>query len=130
HLPAEGRVDIRSLPRDRYDFDSVSRSVTARRSGEAYRLGDKVRARVANVDLDRRELDLIILRHQTRSFEKPRRIPSDRENLTGKSSSTRREVRKSSSSYLSARDSGGRRQSKRGSNGQKKKSVGKRRRGR
>ncbi|MEE3074607.1 MAG: hypothetical protein VX739_02925, partial [Planctomycetota bacterium] len=92
--------------------------------------GDKVRARVANVDLDRRELDLIILRHQTRSFEKPRRIPSDRENLTGKSSSTRREVRKSSSSYLSARDSGGRRQSKRGSNGQKKKSVGKRRRGR
>ena len=130
HLPAEGRVDIRSLPRDRYDFDSVSRSVTARRSGEAYRLGDKVRARVANVDLDRRELDLIILRHQTRSFEKPRRIPSDRENHSGKSSSTRREGRKSSSSYLSVQDSGGRRQSKRGSNGQKKKSVGKRRRGR
>jgi ribonuclease R len=65
-LPAEGLVDLRSLPRDRYDYDSVGRSVTARRSGETYRLGDKVQVRVAHVDLDRRELDLVILTHRNR----------------------------------------------------------------
>jgi len=65
-LPAEGLVDLRSLPRDRYDYDSAGRSVTARRSGETYRLGDKVQVRVVNVDLDRRELDLVILTHRNR----------------------------------------------------------------
>ena len=56
-IPAEGLVHSTTLDDDRYDFDAVSHTITARRSGHRYRLGDKVRLIVAHVDVDRRQLD-------------------------------------------------------------------------
>ncbi len=63
-LPAEGLVHISSLPSgDQYDADRATMTITARRSGEKFRLGDLVEVKVAHVDVDRRELSFHFLRH-------------------------------------------------------------------
>lgn len=59
-IPAEGLIHISSLSDDFYNFDQTSRSFTGSRSGREYRLGDPVRVVIANVDVDRRQLDLRI----------------------------------------------------------------------
>ena len=58
-IPAEGLVHITSLPPDDiYDYDQPAMALIARRSGDVFRLGDRVMVEVAQVDLDRRELNL------------------------------------------------------------------------
>ena len=55
-LPAEGLVHVTTLSNgDYYDHDKTSHTLTGRRSGEVFRLGDSVRVRVVRVDVDRRE---------------------------------------------------------------------------
>lgn len=56
-LPAEGLLRIESLNDDYYDFDRASHTLTGRRPGNAFRLGDLLHVAVARVDLERRELD-------------------------------------------------------------------------
>jgi ribonuclease R len=56
-LPAEGLVHVSSLVDDHYHFDRASHSLSGHRSGNSFRLGDKVRVSVFRVDVDRRELD-------------------------------------------------------------------------
>jgi ribonuclease R len=66
-LPAEGLVHVTTLSNgDYYDYDKASHTLTGRRSGEVFRLGDPVRVRVARVDVDRRQLDLRLVRHEKR----------------------------------------------------------------
>ena len=60
-VPAEGLVHISSLSDDFYRFDQAARMLTGERSGGEYRLGDAVRVLIANVDVDRRQLDLRIV---------------------------------------------------------------------
>ena len=62
-LPAEGLVHISTLAGNEiFDFDRASHSLVGRRSGETYRLGDRVRVSVAHVDVDRRELDMKLVK--------------------------------------------------------------------
>ena len=56
-LPAQGLIHADALSDDYYDFDRATHSLTGRRGGKTYRLGDVVRVAVARVDLERRELD-------------------------------------------------------------------------
>jgi ribonuclease R len=56
-LPVEGLVHISTLPDDYYYYEEETHSLTGRRSGRRYRLGDKVRVTVVRVDLQRRQLD-------------------------------------------------------------------------
>jgi ribonuclease R len=56
-LPAEGLIRVSSLSDDFYTYDRAAHTLTGRRSGNAFRLGDLVRVSVARVDVDRRELD-------------------------------------------------------------------------
>lgn len=56
-LPAEGLVHIRSLPADQWDYDDRGHTLTGRRSGVMFRLGDEVRVAVFRVDVDNRTLD-------------------------------------------------------------------------
>jgi ribonuclease R len=56
-LPAEGLVPLDELPDDTYRYDRASHSLSGRRPGQSFRLGDRVRVVVARVDLDRRELN-------------------------------------------------------------------------
>jgi len=60
-LPAEGLVHIKTLPPDQYDYDQKLHTLTARRKGTLYRLGDKVRVEVAAVDLHRRMLEMSLV---------------------------------------------------------------------
>jgi ribonuclease R len=56
-LPAEGLVPLDTLPDDTYRYDRASHTLSGRRPGRSFRLGDKVRVAVARVDIDRRSLD-------------------------------------------------------------------------
>ena len=60
-VPAEGLIHASSLADDIYHYDRSSHSLTGRREGNAFRLGDRVRVVVARVDVDRRELDFRIV---------------------------------------------------------------------
>lgn len=60
-IPAEGLVHISSLSDDFYTYDQASRMLKGDRSGTELRLGDTVRVLIANVDVDRRQLDLRIV---------------------------------------------------------------------
>ena len=57
-LPAEGLVPLDALPDDIYRYDRASHSLSGRRPGQSFRLGDLVRVAVARVDVDRRVLTL------------------------------------------------------------------------
>jgi ribonuclease R len=59
-LPADGLVHVTSLSDDYYYLESGTHTLIGRRSGHRYRLGDKLEVRVAHVDVDRRELDLVL----------------------------------------------------------------------
>lgn len=77
-LPAEGLIHISSLADDYYHFERRSHTLTGRRSGNAYRLGDVVRVCVARVDVDRRVLDFRVvqrLKHPPRVEKPGRAVP-------------------------------------------------------
>ena len=57
-LPAEGLVHVASLPDDYYVYEANEHSLSGRRLGNTFKLGDKVMVLVARVDVDRRQLDL------------------------------------------------------------------------
>ncbi len=66
-LPAEGLVRVSSLADDFYRFDRTTHSLAGARSGNSFRLGDRVRVVVARVDADRRELDFRLVTRLGRS---------------------------------------------------------------
>ena len=66
NLPAEGLVHVTSLADDFYRFDRAAHTLIGNRSGNSFRLGDKVRVAVARVDIDRRELDFRLVDHRSR----------------------------------------------------------------
>ena len=55
-IPVEGLIPIENLPEDRYRHDEISRTLSGKRAGNQFRLGDVVYVDVASVDVDRREL--------------------------------------------------------------------------
>jgi ribonuclease R len=57
HLPVEGMVHVSTLANDYYYFEEATHSLTGRRTGRHYRLGDKVHVTVVHVDTQRRQLD-------------------------------------------------------------------------
>ena len=57
----EGLVPMRDMADDYYDFDDKNFLIRGRRHGYVYRLGDKVRIRVANANLDRKQLDFLLV---------------------------------------------------------------------
>ena len=50
-----------ALPDDYYYFDQASHSLIGQRTKRRYRLGDKVRVKVARVDLQKRQADLKVI---------------------------------------------------------------------
>jgi len=60
-LPAEGLIRTESLADDYYTFERGTHSLTGRRFGNRYRLGDRLRVVVTRVDPARRELDFRLL---------------------------------------------------------------------
>jgi ribonuclease R len=65
-MPAEGLVHIKTLPPDQYDYDQKLHTLTARRKGTIYRLGNKVHVEIAAVDLHRRMLEMRLVPEKKR----------------------------------------------------------------
>lgn len=57
----EGLVHITSLKNDYYQYDATGHRLTGERSKKSYRLGDKIKVKVARVDLDDKKIDLDIV---------------------------------------------------------------------
>jgi ribonuclease R len=69
-LPAEGLIQVSSLADDFYQFDKRTHSLTGRRSGNTFRLGDPIVIQVARVDVERREMDFRLVKREKRSEKK------------------------------------------------------------
>lgn len=57
----EGLVPMRDLADDYYDFDEKNHCLIGRRNNHRYRLGDNVNIKVARADLEKKQLDFILL---------------------------------------------------------------------
>ena len=58
----EGMVPMRDLDDDYYDFDERNYCLIGRRRHHKYQLGDPIRIRVAQANLEKRQLDFTIER--------------------------------------------------------------------
>jgi ribonuclease R len=58
--PIDGLVHVTSLKDDYYYLEGETHTLVGRRGGMRYRLGDRTEVRIARVDVDRRELDLVL----------------------------------------------------------------------
>lgn len=57
----EGLVPMRDLADDYYDYDEKNYCIRGRRRGTVYRLGDQVWVRVANANLEKKQLDFLLV---------------------------------------------------------------------
>jgi ribonuclease R len=57
----EGLVHISNLPQDYFHFDAKTHQLQGERTGVRFRLGDKVKIRVARVDLDEKKIDFDLI---------------------------------------------------------------------
>lgn len=57
----EGLVPVRDLADDYYDIDEKNYSLVGRRKGIRYRLGDTVKVRVVRINLERKQLDFVLV---------------------------------------------------------------------
>ena len=65
-IPAEGLLHVDALQDDYYRYDRAAHTLSGHRSGNTFRLGDRVRVAVSRVDIDRRELDFRLVSHKRR----------------------------------------------------------------
>ena len=56
----EGLIHISELPRDYFHFDATKHMLLGERSGEQYRLGDRLRVKVVRVDLETSKIDFVL----------------------------------------------------------------------
>ena len=57
----EGLVPVRDLADDYYDFDEKNYCLIGRKHNNRYRLGDNVKVQVARCDVDRKQLDFVMV---------------------------------------------------------------------
>lgn len=105
-LPAEGLIRTETLADDYYRYDRSTHSLTGHRQGNSYRLGDIVQVEIVRVDIDRRELDLRMVRRLRQASGVARLIPADQ----GK----KKTARKKAKNPRSAKKEPGRRKRPRG----------------
>lgn len=56
----EGLIHVTALKNDYYHFDPVGHRLYGERSGNVYRLADKIQVKVARVDLDEKKIDFLL----------------------------------------------------------------------
>ena len=70
NLYVEGLIHVTGLPKDYYYHEAAQHRMVGERTGRVFRLGDKVRVRVAQVILDERKIDFE-LAEQSSASDKP-----------------------------------------------------------
>lgn len=61
-IPSEGLLSVRGLPDDFYTLDRATHSLVGRRSGNRFQLGQRLRTRIARVEVEARLVDLAFVR--------------------------------------------------------------------
>lgn len=56
----EGLIHISDLGKDYFRYDAAKHQLLGERTGQRYRLGDRVRVKIARVDLDGARIDFIL----------------------------------------------------------------------
>ena len=93
-LPAEGLISIDGLPDDTYRYDRASHTLSGRRAGQVYRLGDRLEVAVDRVDVERRELGFRLVNGaRPRSRRRPPRPAAPRRRPGSKRTPHRRGFR-------------------------------------
>jgi ribonuclease R len=69
----EGLVHISTLPSDYYHFDPIKHRLIGERTGQQFRLSDKVRVKVVRVNVDEKKIDLEIVGVKKDAKKKKRR---------------------------------------------------------
>ena len=67
----DGLVHITALDNDYYHFDPVGHRLAGERTGQVYRLGDRLRVRVAAVNLDERKIDFVLVEAAKQASKPP-----------------------------------------------------------
>lgn len=75
----EGLIPVRDLADDYYELDERNYRLVGRRTGTSYRLGDKVVVRVARTDLQRKQLDFVLVDDSGNGLERVPEKPRKRD---------------------------------------------------
>jgi ribonuclease R len=75
-LHVDGLVHVTALPRDYYHRDPTGTVLAGERSGNKYRLTDKLRVRLAAVNVDERKIDFVPVEPEEGDASPPNRDPA------------------------------------------------------
>lgn len=65
----EGMISLRDMDDDQYVFDEDNYCVVGRNTGKRYRLGDPIRVRIANANLEKKQIDMALAGSPLTSIE-------------------------------------------------------------
>ena len=71
---AEGLVHISNLPQDYFHFDPKTYQLQGENTGVKFRLGDKVKIKVARVDLDEKKIDFDLVGYSKKSSKRSKSV--------------------------------------------------------
>lgn len=63
----EGLVHVSELGQDYFQFDNIKHQMLGERSGERFRLGDRVRVKLVRADLESNKIDFVLVRDEPRA---------------------------------------------------------------
>jgi len=63
----EGLVHVSELGQDYFQFDNIKHQMLGERSGERFRLGDRVRVKLVRADLESNKIDFVLVRDQPKT---------------------------------------------------------------
>lgn len=92
-LYVEGLVHITELGEDYFHYDNARHCLKGERTGKVYRLGDRLKVQIAQVNLDDRKVDLRFIESLT-EHEVENETDEDSEDVTEETSKPKRKPRK------------------------------------
>ncbi len=69
----EGLVHVSELGADYFQFDNVKHQMLGERTGQRFRLGDRVRVRLVRADLESNKIDFVLAESDTRQAKKAKK---------------------------------------------------------
>jgi len=80
----EGMVHVSTLPQDYYKYAEKQHALVGEHSREIYRIGDRVRVRVANVSLEKKQVDFVLAKTTAVTVGSPENVEYPRIPVKGK----------------------------------------------
>jgi len=74
-LNVDGLVHVTELGNDYFHFDAVHHAMNGERSGKSYRLADRIRVKVARVDLEATKIDFVLVDAASEAKKTPPATP-------------------------------------------------------